>query len=60
MPSGLGFVLFAYGKKQGRAPQMAAGLALMVYPYFATTVTSLTAVGVLITLLCWGAVRLGW
>ena len=60
MPSGLGFVLFVYGKKQGRPPQLVAGLALMVYPYVATTVTSLTAIGVLIALLCWGAVQLGW
>lgn len=29
---GLGF--FLYGKKAGRPPQMAAGVVLMVYPYF--------------------------
>jgi hypothetical protein len=60
IPSGIGFVLFVYGKKQGRPPQLVAGLALMAYPYLATNVVSLVAVGVLICLGCWGAVRLGW
>ncbi len=32
--SSIGFVLLAYGKKQARLPQVAFGLALMVYPYF--------------------------
>jgi hypothetical protein len=37
VPSGLGFVLFRYGKKQDRWPQLVAGFALMVYPYFRTS-----------------------
>src|SRR6188472_3895863 len=49
IPSGAGFVLFVYGKKQQRWPQLVAGLALMVYPYFATTVTTLVAGGALIS-----------
>jgi hypothetical protein len=60
IPSGIGFVLFVYGKKQGRMPQLVAGLALSIYPYFATTVTSLVSVGVLIGLGCWYAIRAGW
>ena len=60
VPSGIGFVLFAYGKKQARWPQLSAGLLLMVYPYFATTTTSLIVVGALILSGLWGAVRLGW
>ena len=30
--STVGFSLFLYGKKQGRAPQLVAGLLLMVLP----------------------------
>jgi 4-hydroxybenzoate polyprenyltransferase len=60
IPSGIGFVLFVYGKKQGRMPQLVAGLVLSVYPYFATSITSLVGVGVLICLGCWFAVRAGW
>ena len=45
IPSGVGFVLFVYGKKQQRLPQLATGIALMVYPYFTNTVLSLLGVG---------------
>lgn len=34
----IGFVAFAYGKKQSRLPQMVAGVALMGFPYFVTSV----------------------
>ncbi len=46
VPSGVGFVLFVYGKKQDRWPQLGAGLLLIVYPYFATDLVSLVATGV--------------
>jgi len=58
--SGIGFVLFVYGKKQGRAPQLAGGLALMVYPYFVSTVTMMLAIGTAICAAVWLAVRQGW
>ena len=59
-PSGLGFVLFVYGKKQQRWPQLIAGLLFMVYPYFATSVTMLVAIGALLGGGLWFALRLGW
>ena len=60
IPSGIGFVFFIYGKKQDRWPQLVGGLVLMVYPYFATTVLSLVAVGAAIGFMMWYAIRLGW
>jgi len=60
VPSGIGFVLFVYGKKQSRYPHLTAGVALMIYPYFATSVVSLLSVGALICGVLWYAVRLGW
>ncbi len=57
---GLGFVLFVYGKKQGRWPQLAGGLMFMVYPYFATSLVSLVATGLVIGFILWYAIRLGW
>jgi hypothetical protein len=60
IPGGIGFVLFTYGKKQERWLYLAAGLLLMVYPYFATTVVSLVVVGAAIVCALWFAVRLGW
>ncbi|MBI4888393.1 MAG: amino acid transport protein [Acidobacteria bacterium] len=45
VPSGVGFVLFMYGRKQQRWPQLVGGLVLMVYPYFVSSATALVAVG---------------
>jgi len=60
IPGGVGFVFFVYGKKQSRWPQLVAGLLLMVYPYFATTTSSLVATGLIIGAALWWTVRLGW
>ena len=60
IPSGIGFVLFVYGKKQARMPQLVAGLVLMVYPMVADTVTSLLVGGGLIAAALWYAVWAGW
>jgi hypothetical protein len=60
IPGGIGFVLSVYGKKSGRWPYLVAGLAFMVYPYFATTVLSLIAVGAGLGLALWLAVRFDW
>jgi hypothetical protein len=57
---GVGFVLLVYGKKQDRWPYLAAGIALMVYPYFVTTVTMTLAIGAAIAAALWLAVRQGW
>jgi len=60
IPGAVGFVLFVYGKKQERWPHLVAGLAFMVYPYLATTIASLTLVGVALGVALWLAVRAGW
>ena len=60
IPSGIGFVLFIYGKKQSRMPQLVAGILLMVYPILTPTVLSLVLVGVVICAALWLAVRAGW
>ena len=60
IPSGIGFVLFVYGKKQDRWPHLVAGLVFMVYPYFATSVAALLGVGVALGGALWYAVRAGW
>ena len=60
IPGGAGFVLFVYGKKQQRWPQLIAGLAMMAYPYFATTVPTLVAGGMLIAGVLWYSLSLGY
>jgi len=58
--SGVGFVLFTYGKKQDRWAHMIAGIALMVYPYFATTIPQMVIGGALIGGAFWWARQSGW
>jgi hypothetical protein len=57
---GIGLVLIVYGKKQHRWPQLAAGIALTVYPYFVDDVTWSIAIGAGILAGLWLAVRQGW
>ena len=60
IPSGIGFVLFVYGKKQERMPLMLAGIVFSIYPYFTTSILSLVGVGVGLSVGVWLAVRAGW
>ncbi|HXQ78065.1 MAG TPA: hypothetical protein VN797_07650 [Gemmatimonadaceae bacterium] len=58
--SGLGFVLFTYGRKQERYPQVAAGVALMVYPYFVPSLIANLLVGAGIVGAMGNAIKQGW
>jgi hypothetical protein len=58
--SGVGFVLFTYGKKQDRFPHLAAGLVLMIYPYFVGSAVPMLLVGAAIVGALWLAVRSGY
>ena len=58
--SGVGFVLFMYGKKQDRMPQLVAGIVLMVYPYFVPDLLWNVVVFVAIVAATWIAVKQGW
>jgi hypothetical protein len=57
---GIGLVLFVYGKKQDRWPQLIAGLTLMAYPYFVSSLTASLLIGAGILGGLWVAVRQGW
>ena len=58
--SGAGFVLFSYGRKQARVPQIVGGILFMVYPYFVTALTPFVLTGVVIGVGIWLALRMGW
>ena len=60
IPSGVGFVLVVYGRKQARWPQLAGGLLFLVYPYFTQSVAALVGVGVALAAAIYYAVRVGW
>jgi hypothetical protein len=56
----VGFGIFLYGKKQRRAPQLVAGLAMMVYPYFVPGAAWMIAIAGALAGALWLAVKLGW
>lgn len=58
--SSIGFVLFMYGKRMGRAPQLATGLVLLIFPYFVSSVFWMLGVASLLIGLCWVALRAGY
>jgi hypothetical protein len=60
IPGGIGFVMFVYGKKQQRWPILGFGLAFIVYPYFTESVAMMVGVGVVLGVLFWMALRMGW
>jgi hypothetical protein len=60
IPSGIEFGLFVYGRKNGRWPQLTAGMLLLASPYFASTVTSLLATDAVIGAALWYLLRVGW
>ena len=58
--SAVGVGFFLYGKKQQRAPQLVAGIALMGYTYFVSSVAVMLAIGAAILVALWVAVKIGW
>ena len=58
--SSIGFVLFVYGKKMVRIPQLVVGLAMLVYPYFVPNVIVMLIIAAVLSLGLWLAVRFGW
>jgi len=60
IPSGIGFVLFVYGKKQQRWPHMVAGIVFSIYPYFTPSILVMVVVGIALGTGLWMAVRGGW
>jgi hypothetical protein len=57
--SSVGFVAFAYGKKQSRLPQMLVGLALMGFPYFVSSVPWMFGIAIALLFGLWLMLRLG-
>jgi hypothetical protein len=57
--SGIGFVMFMYGKKQHRPVQLGAGLLLLLFPFFIRDGVWLGVVGAVICLAVWGSVKAG-
>jgi hypothetical protein len=58
--SSIGVVLLTYGRKMSRAPQLIAGVILLVYPYFVGSVVTVLGIGAGVLLLMWLAIVRGF
>jgi hypothetical protein len=56
----VGFVLMVYGKRQSRIPHIAAGLVMVVYPFFISSWILSLAIFVVLSALLYALVRFGW
>jgi hypothetical protein len=50
---------FMYGRRQGRVPPMAVGAALVVFPYFVSSVGLMVGIASGLLVLLWAAGRAG-
>jgi hypothetical protein len=57
--SGVGFVLFSYGKKMRRFPHAAIGLVMLIYPYFVSSIPLMLGLVPALLALLWVLTRLG-
>jgi hypothetical protein len=57
--SSIGFVLFMYGKRMKRGPQLITGLILMIYPYFVPGVWAMLGIAVALLVLLYVALARG-
>jgi hypothetical protein len=57
--SGVGFVMFVYGRKQGRPVQIGAGLLLLIFPFFVHDALWLGLASTVICVAAWAAIRAG-
>jgi hypothetical protein len=57
--SGLGFVLFEYGRRMKRPPQVGVGLVLMIFPYFVSNLWAMFGIALVLIIVLWGALMRG-
>ena len=58
--SGIGFVLFMYGKKQARMPQLVTGIVMSLYPYLVSNLLLQGGIAIVCITVCWLLVRAGF
>ncbi len=57
--SSIGYVLFHYGKKSTRMPQLVSGLVLMIFPTFVSGALLMLSLGAVVLLTLWVGLRAG-
>jgi 4-hydroxybenzoate polyprenyltransferase len=56
----IGFAYYRYGKRQGETVALIVGIALMIYPLFATKPVTIVVIGLLLMAGPFVAKRVGW
>jgi hypothetical protein len=56
--SSIGWVLFSYGRKTRRMPQIAVGVIMLVYPYFVSNIAWLLGLVPALLALLWLLIKL--
>jgi hypothetical protein len=57
--SSIGFVLFEYGRRMRRVPQIAVGVVLLIFPYFVPNMYAMLAIAAVLVVLLWLALLRG-
>ena len=57
--SAIGFVVFTYGKRLQRLPQIIVGVVLMGFPYFVPSIALMAIIAAVLLAGLWLAIRLG-
>jgi hypothetical protein len=57
--SSIGFVVFGYGKRMSRLPQVIVGLVMMAFPYFVPDTLLMSIIGGVLLAGLWIALRFG-
>ncbi len=57
--SSVGFVLFEYGRRMRRPPQIAVGVVLLIFPYFVSNVWAMVGIAAVLVVLLWLALMRG-
>jgi hypothetical protein len=57
--SSIGWVLFSYGRKIGRPPQVTIGVVMLIYPYFVSNVLLMLGLVPALLLCMWLLIKLG-
>lgn len=51
--SAVGFVVFEYGRRMRRPPQIGVGLVLLIFPYFVSNVFAMLGLAAALLVLLW-------
>ena len=58
--SSIGFVLLVYGRKMGRPPHVLAGIVLLIFPYFVSSILAMLGIAFVLCFVLWVVVQRGF